>query len=196
MSKRKSHAQDVRRAVLDLDHYVPYFFTTISNSLSRGASKTYQKHFGINVTEWQTMAVLAAMPGTNANQICAVIGLDKAAVSRILQSLKRRSLVTIVGDPRDSRMNSISLSEAGSDVHAGVIQVALQREEQLLSCLSAREREAFIAALRKIRGQVPLVNAFEPKIESSSETHTDGAGPDSQRQSLGDLRRASGSRRR
>ena len=35
------------RTVLDLNRHIPYFFTYITNRLSRGASDTYREHFGI-----------------------------------------------------------------------------------------------------------------------------------------------------
>lgn len=156
------------RLVLDLNRHIPYFFTNISNRLSRGASDTYLKHFGIGITEWRVMAVLAALPNISANQICAAVGLDKGAVSRSLQALERRSLVCVADDPSDNRTHSVSLSQTGLSLHDRVIEVALERERMLLSCLSFDEVEALIQTLRKIRAQVSAVNAYNPDIEKKS----------------------------
>jgi DNA-binding MarR family transcriptional regulator len=164
--QKKNAGRDVattsNRTVLDLDRHVPYFFTYISNRLSRGASDTYRKHFGLGITEWRVMGVLAGMPDISANQIINAIGLDKGAVSRSLHELDQRQLLTSEPDPKDNRSRIIRLSKAGNALHDRIIIAALAREERLLSCLSAQEADNFIACLRKLRAIVPYVNAYDP----------------------------------
>ena len=46
-------------AVLDLETYVPYFLTAISNTWSRSASRLYLERFGVGVTEWRVLSQLA-----------------------------------------------------------------------------------------------------------------------------------------
>ena len=78
-------AKDGRaRQVLDLDRYVPALITFIANKLSRGATVVYQKRFGVNVTEWRILSLLAIEPEISAARICHVIGFDKGPVSRTL----------------------------------------------------------------------------------------------------------------
>src|SRR5258708_10049605 len=62
---------------LDLERYVPAFVTFIANKLSRSATAFYQRRFGVNVTEWRMMSLLAIEPGITASRICYVIGFDK-----------------------------------------------------------------------------------------------------------------------
>jgi len=152
--------------VLDLNRHVPYFFTYISNRLSRGASDTYREHFGIGITEWRVMGVLAGMPNISANQIINAIGLDKGAVSRALHELDKRRLIASERDPKDNRSRIIRLSKAGDALHDRVIIVALAREERLLSTLSPHELETLIVCLRKLRANVPRTNAYSPSGRS------------------------------
>jgi DNA-binding MarR family transcriptional regulator len=148
--------------VLDLDRHVPYFFTYISNRLSRGASDTYRKHFGIGITEWRVMGVLAGLPNITANQIISAIGFDKGAVSRSLHELERQRLVISEPDPTDNRSRIIRLSKTGDALHDRIIVAALAREERLLSTLSPQEHETLIVCLRKMRANVPHSNAYDP----------------------------------
>jgi DNA-binding MarR family transcriptional regulator len=150
------------RVTLDLDRHVPYFFTYISNRLSRGASDTYRKHFGLGITEWRVMGVLAGMPNISANQIINAIGLDKGAVSRSLHVLEQERLVTSEPDPKDNRSRIMRLSKAGNALHDRIIVAALAREERLLSTLLPQEIETLIVCLRKMRANVPYVNAYDP----------------------------------
>src|SRR3954452_15945918 len=80
---------------LDLDRYVPAFVTFIANKLSNSATTRYQREFGVNVTEWRIMALLAIEPGIPASRICQVIGFNKGPVSRTLSEMERRGLVAI-----------------------------------------------------------------------------------------------------
>jgi DNA-binding MarR family transcriptional regulator len=143
--------------VLDLDRYVPALITFIANKLSRSATVLYQKRFGVNVTEWRILALLAIEPEISAARICHVIGFDKGPVSRTLAVMEERGLVTIRADRQDGRTHSISLTPKGTATHDGVIAVALERERHLLSCLRKGEREMLIELLRRVHSNLDAV---------------------------------------
>lgn len=142
---------------LDLDRYVPAFITFIANKLSNSATAFYQREFGVNVTEWRMMSLLAIEPGIPASRICHVIGFDKGPVSRTLGTMQKRGLVAIRKDPSDARTSSISLTVKGRTVHDRVIVAALERERRLLSCLDMKEREVLINLLRRLHENLGAV---------------------------------------
>ncbi|OAF15197.1 MULTISPECIES: MarR family winged helix-turn-helix transcriptional regulator [Bradyrhizobium] len=144
---------------LDLDRYVPALITFIANKLSNSATAFYQRHFGVNVTEWRIMSLLAIEPGIPAARICHVIGFDKGPVSRTLSGLEKRGLVSIRTDPNDGRTHSISLTAKGRATHDKVIVAALDRERRLLSCLSKDEREVLIGLIRRLHENLGAVTA-------------------------------------
>jgi DNA-binding MarR family transcriptional regulator len=142
---------------LDLDRYVPAFVTFIANKLSNSATAFYQREFGVNVTEWRIMSLLAIEPGIPASRICHVIGFDKGPVSRTLAGLEKRGLVSIRTDPNDGRTHSIALTTKGRATHDKVIVAALERERRLLSCLNKDEREVLIDLLRRLHENLGAV---------------------------------------
>lgn len=142
---------------LDLDRYVPAFITFIANKLSNSATAFYQRQFGVNVTEWRIMSLLAIEPGIPASRICHVIGFDKGPVSRTLAGLEKRGQVSIRTDPNDGRTHSISLTARGRATHDKVIVAAFERERRLLSCLSKDEREVLIDLLRRLHENLGAV---------------------------------------
>jgi DNA-binding MarR family transcriptional regulator len=142
---------------LDLERYVPAFITFIANKLSNSATVFYQKNFGVNVTEWRIMSLLAIEPGIPASRICHVIGFDKGPVSRTLAALQKRGLVAIRTDPNDGRSHSISLTTRGRATHDKIIVAALERERRLLSCLDEKEREVLIGLLRRLHENLDAV---------------------------------------
>jgi DNA-binding MarR family transcriptional regulator len=143
--------------VLDLDRYVPALITFIGNKLSRSASALYQQSFGINVTEWRILSLLAIEAGIPAARICQVIGFDKGPVSRTLALMQTRGLIAIATDPDDGRSHSISLTARGRVIHDQVITVALERERRLLKCLREDEREQLINLLLRVHGNLGAV---------------------------------------
>lgn len=143
--------------VLDLDRYVPALITFIANKLSRSATVVYQRRFGVNVTEWRILSLLAIEPEISAARICHVIGFDKGPVSRTLAGMEGRGLVSIRADRQDGRTHAISLTAKGIIAHDQVIAVALERERRLLACLSKPERETLIALLLQVHGNLDAV---------------------------------------
>jgi DNA-binding MarR family transcriptional regulator len=155
---RAAEATDTNSGpLLDLDRYVPAFVTFIANKLSNSATVFYQRNFGVNVTEWRIMSLLAIEPGIPASRICHVIGFDKGPVSRTLAALQKRGLVSIRTAPDDGRTHSITLSARGRAAHDKVIVAALERERRLLSCLNRDEREVLIDLLRRIHENLGAV---------------------------------------
>src|SRR3954470_16629401 len=110
-------AADPGGPLVDLDRYVPALITFIANKLSRSATAFYQKRFGVNVTEWRIMSLLAIEPGIPASRICHVIGFDKGPVSRTLAALRQRGLIKIDTDRLDGRSHSIALTARGRATH-------------------------------------------------------------------------------
>jgi len=154
---RRMLATALEGPTLDLDRYVPAFITFIANKLSNSATAFYQRQFGVNVTEWRIMSLLAIEPGIPAARICQVIGFDKGSVSRTLARLESRGLLTIRTDPSDGRTHSISLTAKGRSIHDRVIVAALERERRLLSCLNKGEREMLIQLLRRLHDNIEAV---------------------------------------
>lgn len=143
--------------LLDLDRYVPAFITFIANKLSNNGTVFYQRNFGVNITEWRIMSLLAIEPGIPASRICNVIGFDKAPVSRNLAMLQKRGLVVIRTAPDDGRTHAISLTARGRVVHDKVFAAAIERERRLLSCLKKEEREVLIDMLRRLHENLGAV---------------------------------------
>ena len=155
--KAQSLGVEGQGLTLDLDRYVPAFITFIANKLSNSATAFYQRNFGVNVTEWRIMSLLAIEPGIPASRICSVIGFDKGPVSRTLALMKSRGLIAIRNDPQDGRSHSIALTAKGRATHDKVIVAALERERRLLACLDKDEQEVLIALLRRIHDNLDAV---------------------------------------
>ena len=143
---------------LDLDGYIPAYFTFLAGKISNSASATYRPRFGIGITDWRIMAMLASQAWISAGRICAATGLDKAAVSRSLRALERAGMIDIRADPADQRRQSVALTRQGVAMHDRIVALAVEREQHLLQGFSAGERKRLLDYLRRLQAQVQVAN--------------------------------------
>lgn len=149
--------------VLDLDNYIPFLLSAIGNKWSRSSSNLYLREFGVGVTEWRILAMLAIEPRITAYRICQVIGLDKAAASRALRALETRGLVhSWQQDPANHR-KLVQLTPAGAALHDRVIAIAHRREALMLSDLSRDEVALLADLLRRVHRRIPDLLATGPE---------------------------------
>lgn len=154
-------AEEAAGPVLDLRAYVPALLTFLANKLTRSGSALYRREFGVGITEWRIMAMLAVEPWISAQRICQVIGFDKAPVSRSLAALDRLGLLEFRAEGGDARRRRIALSPAGRALHDRIIQVALERERRLLSVLTPEQRGALVEALNLLHDTLPALQGAE-----------------------------------
>jgi DNA-binding MarR family transcriptional regulator len=146
------------RDILDLEHFLPYRLSVLSNRISQDIARLYAERFDLGVTEWRLLAVLGRYPGLSANELAERTAMDKVAVSRAVASLLAAGRITRDTHDADRRRSVLELSEEGQRVYAEVAPAALAYERRLLSNLSAEDRSA-LARL------VDLLGAAEAKIK-------------------------------
>lgn len=144
---------------IDFDSYIPAHLTYLAGKLSSGASVVYRPRFGIGITDWRIMALLAAKPWIVASYICNSTGLDKAAVSRCVRSLQGLGLIDTELDHQDQRKQLIALTPKGVALHDRMIELALAREKALLEGLSEPERKTLLRLLIHLQKRLRAVNA-------------------------------------
>ncbi|MGA8989312.1 MAG: MarR family transcriptional regulator [Rhodoplanes sp.] len=167
MNERPGSAQpnsDEARAsphALDLDAYIPAYFTYLAGKISASASAIYRPRFGVGITDWRIMALVAAEPWISATRICAETGLDKAAVSRSVHDLAKSGLIEVRPDAADQRRQVIALTRKGIALHDKIVKLAIAREQKLLEGFSASERKTLLGFLIRLQAQVSAANLID-----------------------------------
>lgn len=127
---------------LQLDRFVPYRLSVLSNLLSMSIAHAYQRDFALSIPEWRVVAVLARFPNLSAIEVGERTAMDKVAVSRAVRSLVASRRVTRSLDKGDRRKSILRLSASGKSVYTRVAPRALRYEQKLLDALSASDRRA------------------------------------------------------
>ena len=149
------------QAVLELERFLPYRLSVLSNRVSQTIANAYVERFGLAVTEWRVIAVLGRFPGLSANGVAERTAMDKVAVSRAVARLLERGLLErgVHGD--DRRRSVLALSAAGHEVYVEVAPLALDFEQRLLAGMEARERELLFRLLDRL-------DELELRVESAA----------------------------
>ena len=137
-------------ATLDLEHFLPYRLSVLSNRVSQTIAGAYARRFGIGVTEWRVIAVVGRYPGLSANAVAARTAMDKVAVSRAVARLLDRGLLQREMHGDDRRRSVLQLSEDGYRIYDEVVPLALDCERRLLEQLSAEERATLHALIDRL----------------------------------------------
>ncbi|KGO99334.1 MarR family winged helix-turn-helix transcriptional regulator [Novilysobacter defluvii] len=135
---------------LDLDHFLPYRLSVLSNRLSTAIARIYAERLDLGITEWRVMAVLGLHPGLSAGEVAQRTAMDKVAVSRAVARLVEAGRVERGMDPEDRRRSVLHLSPVGQQIYAEVAPLALEFEQRLFGHLGPREREALFALLDRL----------------------------------------------
>ena len=131
------------RKPLQLEAFLPYRLSLLSNAISGAIAAVYGDKFAISMPEWRIMMILAEYPDMSADEVCRRTKIEKSVVSRAVARLLKRHLVNRDVDEKDRRRSILRLSETGLSVYDEVMPIARDYEAKLLSGLSAGELETF-----------------------------------------------------
>ena len=141
------------RHPLELDRFLPYRLSVLSNTVSTAIAGAYQRRFGLTIPQWRVMAVLAMNPGLSAAEVAQRTAMDKVAVSRAVTSLLKARRIGRQMARHDRRRSLLRLAPAGQRVYGEVVPFALAYERELLRPLSAKERAALDRAVGVLLGR-------------------------------------------
>lgn len=153
-------ADDDRRSTcpIDLDNYIPALLTFLAIKLSSGAAAIYRREFGIGITDWRIMALLAIEPWMISGRITEVFGFDKAAVSRSVNFMQSKGLVELRFQGNNQRRQYIALTPEGIRMHDQIVKLALARENQMVAGLTEDERKTVVKLLTRMSAEIPKLS--------------------------------------
>jgi hypothetical protein len=128
-------------APLELERFLPYRLSVLSNTISAAIARDYGERFGLAVTEWRVL------------------------VSRAVNSLLKSGRIKRDTHADDRRRSVLTLSAKGRKVYDEVAPTALRYERELLSVLDREERAWLERILGKLidEGHDALARAAAPQ---------------------------------
>src|ERR1700745_4070043 len=113
----------------------------------------FARDIGINLTptQWAALSKLSEVGPCSQNQLGRLTSMDVATIKGVIDRLTARGLTETSPDPEDGRRLMVSLSRAGQQLAEKAAPNALAITRETLAPLDAKEREALVALLSKLR---------------------------------------------
>jgi len=151
---------DTSPAKFDLERFLPYRLSVLTNTVSQGIARSYRDRFDLSITEWRILAVLGRFPGLTASEVTERTAMDKVSISRAVKRMLEKSLIQRRTDPQDRRrMQLFVTAKRGREVLGDVIPMAQRFERQLLAGLTQEESARFFHILEKLQQQVEAIES-------------------------------------
>lgn len=141
--------------------YAPSLIASIANSFMYGGSRVYSRKFGVHINEWRVMNALATKPGVVATEVAAILGLDKAVISRTISSLEKQKLVAI---EREVGAKRLYLTAAGVRIQRQIVPLSKRRLEELLTGFNDEETAQFMGYLGRAADNLRNVRDFDQAL--------------------------------
>lgn len=137
-------------ATLELEGFLPYRLSVLSNRVSSAIARVYSERFALGVTEWRVMAVLGRYPDLSASEVAQRTAMDKVAVSRAVASLLESGRLEREIHDDDRRRSVLRLSAQGQAIYREVAPLAIAFEQRLLAGMDAAERALLFRLLDRL----------------------------------------------
>jgi DNA-binding MarR family transcriptional regulator len=132
-----------------LESHAGFWLRFVSNYVSQAFARKLAG-CGVTVAEWVLLRKIFEAGETSPSRLATSSGLTRGAVSKLVDRLLRKGLVTRTEADGDRRYQDVRLTPAGRALVPKLAALADRNDEEFFSYLSAREREALIATLKKL----------------------------------------------
>ena len=132
-----------------LESHTGFWLRFVSNHVSHSFARKLA-NTGVTVAEWVILRELFDSGETSPSRLAASSGLTRGAVSKLVDRLLHKDLVTRAEADGDRRFQDVKLTAAGRAIVPELAALADQNDEEFFSHLSADEREVLVAILRKL----------------------------------------------
>lgn len=145
-------------ANLNVEDFLTFRLTRLSNSLRNNLTKPYLEEFELSLPEWRLLALVTRFSPLRFSELTQRSSMDKGQVSRTLRVMTDRGLTkTRVIAQRGSRSSealaapvSVAVTAKGKSLYKHVLPVAQRRQAQILEVLSQSERLALFSTIDKL----------------------------------------------
>ena len=137
---------------LTVDAFITTLMSQVGNALRRQLTVPYAEQFGLTVSEWRLLSLVAHAGRIVFGELVAQSTSDKALVSRTLKLLEGRRLVRLETEGTGPRKKTwCHITPEGEALHRQAIPIARARQAAAIRVLPPEERDAMYRALMRLR---------------------------------------------
>lgn len=120
----------------------------------------YLLPLGLTGAQWRPIVLLDTGKANTAAQLAEFIGVDTGAMTRTLNRLEAKGLITRQRSEKDRRVVELALTEKSANLRVEIIKTIEDTLNQFFSCFSQEEFNTYTELNKKlIRHNVPEIYA-------------------------------------
>lgn len=135
--------------VSDLKKHIGFWLRFVSNHVSYAFARKLQAS-GVTVAEWVVMREMFDEKEISPGVVAERIGMTRGGVSKLVDKLVVKALITRTDRTDDRRFQSIALTAAGRRLIPQLAKLADENDEEFFGPLSEKERAALLASMKKL----------------------------------------------
>lgn len=135
--------------VADLTSHLGYWLRRVSNSVSGAFARKVEAR-GVIVAEWVMLRELYSDPSLGPSQFADMLGMTRGGVSKLVDRLADKGLLTRRPSVDDKRAQLLSLTEAGRALVPELAALADQNDAEFFDHLSPEDRASMERILKGI----------------------------------------------
>jgi DNA-binding MarR family transcriptional regulator len=111
---------------------------------------------GLRRHEYVLLRIVHEQPGVTSAELARDVGVSRPCVTKVMDELQRRGLVTRTTALRDRRAQCLEASAVGSELAERAMALALDAEQLLLAGWTSDERQRLLDLLGKLVPPQPM----------------------------------------
>lgn len=136
-------------SVSTLASHTGFWLRLVSNHVSHSFARKLAGS-GATVAEWVILREIFEAGKTSPGRLATSTGLTRGAVSKLVERLVRKGLVSRTEADRDRRFQDVELTAAGRALVPRLAALADRNDQEFFSRLAAKEREALVITLKRL----------------------------------------------
>lgn len=112
--------------------------------------RTQAAGFDLTAVQFAALDAIQAHPATDQATVAELIAYDRATIGGVIDRLEQKGWVKRIVSERDRRARELSLSPEGARIHAALLPIVQELQNDILNPLSEAEQSAFLALASRV----------------------------------------------
>lgn len=161
MNKKSNYSKPGDTSDTSFEDSLTFLISTLGSRIALIAEQSLRKNLDLAYMEWRIIQIVGTEPDTQPKRIIAITGVNKANVSRAINSLESRGLVKRSSLDGHARYSKLNLTKEGMRIYRRGNTLRKNSEIPLFDGLGDKEKQQLGTTLRKIMRNVDVVRDAE-----------------------------------
>ena len=132
--------------------FLTYRLSRLQARLNAQAADLLRRHGGVPLAQWRVLLLLYGGDVSSQKEIVGLAQFDKGQVSRLVDTLIDRGLISAKSGGDDKRVRTLSLTAEGTAIVERLVPIMRERQHRLLGVFSPEEQALLMEFIGRLDG--------------------------------------------